>query len=112
MDRVQAQQLRQTERMKNELRTEPREAVNLSLKLGDGVSAVTRDISATGLFFETCSAQQVGNLINVEIDLDTPGGPMKLKAQGQIVRIESQDGRTGVGVKLLSSRLEPVDSSV
>ena len=105
---MQAQQLRQTERMKNELRTEPRQPVNLPLKLGDGVSAVTRDISASGLFFETSSEQRVGNLIDFEIDLDTPGGPMKLKAHGQIVRIESHGSRTGVGVKLLSSRLEAV----
>lgn len=106
---MQAQQLFETARMKDEHRTEPREAVNLPLKLGDGVSAVTRDISATGLFFETSSKQRVGNLIDFEIDFDTPGGPMKLKAQGQIVRIESHGGRTGVGVKLLSSRLEAVE---
>lgn len=95
--------------MKSEYRTEPREAVSMPLQLGSGVSAVTRDISASGLFFETSSEQRVGNLIDIEIDLDTPGGPMKLKAQGQIVRIESHGSRTGVGVKLLSSRLEAVE---
>ena len=95
--------------MKSEHRTEPREPVNLPLQLGSGVSAVTRDISASGLFFETDSEQRVGNLINFEINLDTPGGPLKLKALGQIVRIESQGSRTGVGVKLLESRLEAVE---
>ena len=95
--------------MKSEHRSEPREPVNLPLQLGSGLSAVTRDISASGMFFETASEQRVGNLIDVEIDLDTPGGPMKLKAQGQIVRIESQDGRTGVAVKLLTSRLDAVE---
>ena len=98
--------------MKNAYRTEAREQVSLPLKLDGGLSAVTRDISASGLFFETSSEQRLGNLIDIEIDLDTPGGPMKLKAQGQIVRIESHGRRIGVGVKLLSSRLEPVDSSV
>lgn len=95
--------------MKNEHRTEPREPIKLPLQLDDGVSAMTRDISATGLSFETDSEQRVGNLINVEINLDTPGGPMKLKALGQIVRIESHGSRTGVGVRLLSSRLEAVE---
>jgi len=94
--------------MGNEYRTEAREQVSLPLKLDGGLGAVTRDISASGLFFETSSEQQVGNLIDVEIDLDTPSGPMKLKAQGQIVRIESHGRRIGVGVKLLSSRLVPV----
>jgi hypothetical protein len=48
-------------------------------------------------------------LIDFEIELDTPGGPMKFKAQGQIVRIEPLGGRAGVGVKLLASRLVPVE---
>lgn len=95
--------------MKREHRLEPREPVNLPLQLGGGVSAITRDVSASGLFFETDSEQRVGGLVSLEIDLDTPGGPMKLKAQGQIVRIKSHGGRTGVGVKLLNSRLEPVE---
>jgi hypothetical protein len=95
--------------MKNEHRTEPREQIQLPVGLVGGQQTLTRDISATGLFFEMDSVQQVGGLIDLEIDLDTPGGPMRLKAQGQIVRIEPQGGKTGVGVKLLSSRLEPVE---
>ncbi|CAI8760632.1 MULTISPECIES: PilZ domain-containing protein [Pseudomonas] len=95
--------------MKDAHRIEPREQVTLSLQLIGGGNGVTRDISASGLYFETDSEQQVGNLIDFEIELDTPGGPMKFKAQGQIVRVEQQDGRAGVGVKLLASRLVPVE---
>ena len=95
--------------MKDTHRIEPREHVTLSLQLIGGGNGVTRDISASGLYFETDSEQQVGSLIDFEIELDTPGGPMKFKAQGQIVRIEPQGGRAGVGVKLLASRLVPVE---
>ena len=95
--------------MKDAYRTEPREQVTLSLQLIGGGNGVTRDISASGLYFETDSEQQVGSLIDFEIELDTPGGPMKFKAQGQIVRIEPLGGRTGAGVKLLASRLVPVE---
>ncbi|WP_223541634.1 PilZ domain-containing protein [Pseudomonas sp. BF-RE-26] len=95
--------------MKDAHRIEPREQVTLSLQLIGGGNGVTRDISASGLYFETDSEQQVGNLIDFEIELDTPGGPMKFKAQGQIVRVEQQDGRAGLGVKLLASRLVPVE---
>ena len=98
--------------MENENRTETREQISLPLKLDDGLSAVTLDISASGLFFETDAEQRVGSLIEVEIDLDTPSGPIKFKAQGKIVRIEPHGTRMGVGVELLSSRLEPVNSSV
>ncbi|MGW8461487.1 PilZ domain-containing protein [Pseudomonas sp. CLCA07] len=95
--------------MKDAYRIEPREQVTLSLQLIGGGNGVTRDISASGLYFETDSEQQVGSLIDFEIELETPGGPMKFKAQGQIVRIEPQDGRIGAGVKLLASRLVPVE---
>lgn len=94
--------------MGDEHRTQAREQVELPMKMNSGAWGVTQDISATGLFFLTDSAQRVGGLIEVEIALDTLSGPMRLKAQGQIVRIESRGERTGVGVKVLSSRLEPV----
>ena len=95
--------------MKGTYRIEPREQVTLSLQLIGGGNGVTRDISASGLYFETDRELQVGSLIDFEIELDTPGGPMKFKAQGQIVRIEPLGGRTGAGVKLLASRLVPVE---
>ncbi|PNB70545.1 PilZ domain-containing protein [Pseudomonas sp. GW456-E7] len=95
--------------MKDTHRIEPREQVTLSLQLIGGGNGVTRDISASGLYFETDSEQQVGSLIDFEIELDAPGGPMKFRAQGQIVRIESLGDRAGVGVKLLASRLVPVE---
>ena len=98
--------------MENENRTETREQISLPLKLDAGLNAVTLDISASGLYIQTDAEQRVGNLIDVEIDLDTPSGPIKFKAQGKIVRIEPQGKRIGLGIELLSSRLEPVNSSV
>ena len=98
--------------MQNENRTETREHISLPLKLDDGLNAVTLDISASGLFIQTDAEQRVGNLIEVEIDFDTPSGPIKFKAQGKIVRIEPHGRRVGVGIELLSSRLEPVNLSV
>ena len=98
--------------MENENFTETKEQIRLPLKLDDGLSAVTPDISASGFFFETDAEQRVGNLIEVEIDRNTPSGPIKFKAQEKIVRIEPHGQRIGVGIALLSSRLEPVNSDV
>lgn len=98
----------QTAGMTKEQRTERREPIRLMLQLDGGVSAVTRDISPTGLFFETDSEPRLGSVIHIEIQLDGASDPMKLKAQGHIVRIDSHNGRTGVGVKLLDSRLEAI----
>jgi hypothetical protein len=53
--------------------------------------------------------QQVGGLIDLESDLDTTGGRMKLRARGRFGRSEPQGGKTGGGVKLVSSRLERVE---
>ena len=95
--------------MGNEQRAEARKQVSLPIHIGGAADAHTRDISASGLFFETDSEQRVGGLIDLEIDFDTPGGPLKLKAQGRIVRIEPHLERIGVGVKLLRSRLKAVE---
>jgi hypothetical protein len=95
--------------MTNKRRIEPRERVDLPLQLGDGQAGIARDISASGIFIETDSDQRMGSLVDVEIELDTPGGPMKLKAKGRIVRIESEGERKGVAVKLVTSKLEAVE---
>lgn len=92
--------------MAQNLRAEPREALTLPVQLGDGGAGVARNISASGVFFETDSNVRVGCEIDLEIDLNTPGGPFRLKASGCVVRIESRDGRIGVAVKLTASQLE------
>jgi len=81
--------------------------------VGNKLDAVTLDVSASGLFLEADSEQWVGNLIDVEIDLDTSSGPIKFKVQGKIVRIASSGCRrrtveqlTGAGeFKCLTNRL-------
>ncbi|WP_342130764.1 PilZ domain-containing protein [Hydrogenophaga sp. OTU3427] len=93
--------------MRADQRSEPREPVSLPVTSGQGGLGVTRDISASGLFLQTDGLQVMGSLIELEIALDTPGGPMKLCATGEVVRVEVKDGKTGVGLKFVASRLEP-----
>lgn len=95
--------------MFKEHRIEPRECIALPLKLGNGGQGITRDISASGLFFETDRAQRLGSLIDFEIEFDRLGGLMKFKAQGQIVRIEPMAEKTGAALRFLVSRLETVE---
>lgn len=92
--------------MKTELRTETRERIELPVQAG-GQAGLTRDISATGLYFMTDSALRVGSAIELEIELSLATGNVKLKGQGQVVRIEPQGQQTGVAVKLRESRLVP-----
>jgi hypothetical protein len=94
--------------MFTEHRSEPRERIALPLQLENGCQGMTRDISASGLFFETDREQRVGSLIDFEIEFDWLSGLMKFKAQCEIVRIEPRGDKTGGALKFLVSRLAPV----
>lgn len=93
--------------MFKEQRVEPRERLALPLRMGDGSHAVTRDISASGLYFEMDGEHEVTGLVDFEMEL--PDLHMKFTAVGRIVRVEHRHGITGVAVKLLSPRLESLE---
>ncbi len=82
-----------------------RTALPVHLDQGTGI---TRDVSASGVFFETDASYRLGSEISFSIELDGPGGKMMLRCQGQIVRVEQRDGKVGVAAKIIESRLEPV----
>jgi hypothetical protein len=93
--------------MFEEQRIEPRERLALPLKLGDGTPAVTRDVSATGLFFVTEGEYAMEGLVDFEMHLLE--ARMKFTSVGRIIRLEFSDGRTGVAVRLMNPRLEAVE---
>lgn len=89
-------------------RTEERVSTELPVDLGTA-TGVTRDVSASGIFFETDASYAVGNEIDLTVEFDTPGGKMMLKAHGNIVRIERRDAKVGVAVKITESKMEPAE---
>jgi hypothetical protein len=89
-----------------EQRLEPRETLALPLKLEDGCSAVTRDISASGMYLEIAGLHSLRGLVVFEMHL--ADARMKFTAEGEVVRVEHHDGNTGLAVKLRSPRLEPL----
>ena len=94
--------------MRSEKRNAPREAAELAISLADGSRGTTRDVSATGLFFEIDDELEEGSVIDFRIELAASGRPIRLTGQGEIVRIERHGKRTGVAVRMLDSRLEAV----
>lgn len=64
-----------------------------------------KDLSATGIYLEIPEAQEVGSEISLEVDLETSGGTLKLKLTGTVVRLEQQDGRIGMGIKISNQEL-------
>lgn len=80
----------------------------LAVKLDGGVG-LTRNVSASGVYFETDVDYAAGSEISFAIELDGPTGKMTLKCQGQIVRVEQRDGKVGLAAKILTSTLEAAD---
>ena len=94
--------------MFEEQRLDPRERLALPLKLADGVHAVTRDISATGLFFVMEGRHVLHGPVDFELQL--PEFSIRFTSSCEIVRVEHGGGRTGVAVRLLTPRLDLVDN--
>jgi hypothetical protein len=88
-----------------ENRQEERVQAALRVDLGNNAVGITRDVSASGVFFETDASYDRGSAISFAVDIDTPSGPVVFCCKGEIVRIERRDGKLGVAVKLLESSL-------
>lgn len=72
----------------------------------NGSAGKTRDISASGIFFEVDENTELGSKINFSVQLDTPGGLLKLVCEGEVIRLEKRDGKLGVAAKILSQEME------
>jgi hypothetical protein len=69
-------------------------------------SGITRDVSASGMFFETDASLNLGSSISFNVKFAAPAGNMMLKCHGEIVRIEPSGTRMGVAVKIIESTME------
>ena len=96
-----------SEPMETGKRREERMSSTRPVKLDRG-TGVTRNISASGVFFETNVDYAAGSEIRFAIEVDGPRGEkMMLRCRGEIVRVEHRDGKVGVAAKIVSSKLEP-----
>lgn len=96
--------------MFEEQRIDPRERLALPIQLAGGPDAVTRDISATGLYFVMEGEHVLRGPVDFELRL--PAFSMKFHSSGEIVRVEHDGGRTGVAVRLVNPRLDAMEGDV
>jgi hypothetical protein len=89
---------------KPDKRREERVAASLPVAMARA-GGITRDVSATGIFFETDAQFAKGSTIDLAVELSSPAGRMQLKCQGEIVRVEQHGTRVGVAVKITDSVL-------
>jgi Tfp pilus assembly protein PilZ len=70
-------------------------ALPLQMKNGTGI---TRDISTSGIFFETESAYSIGDVILLFLNFEDD----TLHCEARVVRVEPRNGQFGVAVELKS----------
>ncbi|GAB2582351.1 hypothetical protein GCM10027034_12750 [Ramlibacter solisilvae] len=58
------------------------------------------------MFLEIQGKRLMGGTVFFEMNLVE--GRMKFSAEGQIVRLEHREGYTGIAIRLISPRLEPL----
>jgi hypothetical protein len=70
----------------------------------DGVNAkaTTRDLSFSGVYFETTAKFNVGSIIKITIDLsDTPGARhTQLQCEATIIRVDNRGSKVGVAAQI------------
>ena len=92
--------------MSNSKRAEDRINMALTFTMENGVVGLTRDVSASGIYFETDAKQAPGSTIKFILRFSTPSGEMALRCQGEIVRIEPLGKRVGIAAKLVETKME------
>jgi len=89
-------------------RSEKRAHSTLTLDLQKKGKGITRDVSASGIYFETDATYRLESTIDFEWDFDKPQGTMRLRCHGKIVRIEPRGARVGIAVNITESTIEPI----
>jgi hypothetical protein len=91
----------------SELREAPRFPGVLPL-MTEGHKGMTRDLSSSGVFFETDGSFSPGQSIEFTVVLEHlyPDRPVCLKCKGAIVRVENNGQRIGVAATIDSYTIE------
>jgi hypothetical protein len=83
-------------------RLEERFATSMPVRLERG-GAVTRDVSASGIYFVTDVPFEAGASVKFALDFqDFPGGPIQVNCIARVVRIEEHGEKKGVGAAIHS----------
>src|SRR5262245_7523337 len=90
-----------------ERRRLPRYPVRLEVETEQG-KGITRDISASGIYFETAERYATGSLIRFTLVLEHSGpAPIRWSCAGDALRVESRGNSVGVAVSITSHWIKP-----
>jgi hypothetical protein len=91
----------------NENRRALRHKAGVPVEFESG-KGVTRDFSASGIYFEADRSFSPGQSIEFTLILEHVdyAGPVRVKCRGEIVRVEQNGGKIGVATTINSSTIE------
>jgi hypothetical protein len=98
--------------MSEQRRRQQRVPSAIPFTLDDGSGAVTRDLSPSGVFFETEGELAVGSVVRFALEFDNPSGDLLFQCVAQVVRVRHQNGKLGVGAEIIESHLEKKERAV
>src|SRR5436190_22012080 len=89
-----------------QMAAEPRQSqrvnAEVTVRLENRASGVTRDISPNGVYFVIGVTIEGGQLIRFTLEFADPSGnPLHLNCTGQVVRVEEAGGKRGVAVRII-----------
>ena len=76
-----------------------------------GIQGLTRNISATGIYFETETAGEPGSRVRFTVEVNVRGEKLKLVCEGEVVRVEHNNGMLGIAAKLVNSFFADIGAS-
>ena len=92
--------------MEHTRRSERRVSTALPFILGSA-AAVTRDVSASGIFAETDMQFPLGEPLTFCLPLDGRNGKLVLTGEAHVVRVEPRNSKVGIAVRITQSALQP-----
>lgn len=83
-------------------RKEERFQIELPIRF-EGREGVARDVSASGIYFVTDAALEVGQAVKFKLEFaNFPGGPIAVDCVARVVRLEEKGTGRGVGASISS----------
>lgn len=86
----------------------PRYETELAVTMGDE-TGITKNISASGIYFEMDAHMQPGQQVSLVIDLNVVGRQMKWSCTAEVVREDHRNNRRGYGARILRQELHDLD---
>jgi hypothetical protein len=69
----------------------------------NGACGTTKNISATGVYFETTTPQEPGSKVNFAVEVTINDKKIKMVCSGSVIRIDRNNGKVGIAVQLVHS---------